>query len=96
MKSRPQVVYYSASNGFSVGLYKIFVYFEAVVHESTILSSPPPTCIAHPGAIRLHDYWTVYDSPSDRSLVCYTPYNIGSNNIVCKVIFSGMMCASSR
>ena len=48
--------------------YKIFVYFEAVVHESTILSFPPPTCIAHPGAILLHDYWTVYDSPSDLRL----------------------------
>jgi len=39
--------------------YKIFVYFEAIVHESTILSFPPPTCIAHPGAILLHDDWTV-------------------------------------
>jgi len=42
-----------------LGLYKIFVYFEAIVHESTILSFPPPTCIAHPGAILLHDNWTV-------------------------------------
>jgi len=42
-----------------VGLYKIFVYFEAVVHEPTILSFPTPTCIAHPGAILLHDDWTV-------------------------------------
>jgi len=57
-------------------------YFEAVAHESTILSFPPPTCIAHPGAILLHDYWTVYDSPSDLPCVCYTPYNIGNNNIV--------------
>jgi len=22
---------------------------------------PPPICIAHPGAIRLHDYWAVFD-----------------------------------
>jgi len=64
------------------GLYKIFVYFEAVVNESTILSFPPHTCIAHPGAIRLHDYWTVYNSPSDLPFVCYTPYTIGHNNIV--------------
>jgi len=42
-----------------VDIYKIFVYFEAIVHESTILSFPPPTCIAHPGAILLHDDWTV-------------------------------------
>ena len=31
-------------------LYEIFVYFEAVVHEATILSIPPPTCVAHAGA----------------------------------------------
>ena len=28
------------------------------------LSFHPPTCIAYPGAILLHDYWTVHDSPS--------------------------------
>jgi len=38
------------------------------VHESTIVSFPPPTCIAHPGAILSHEYWTVYDSPSDLPL----------------------------
>jgi len=42
----------------------------------------PPTCIAHPGAIRLHDYWAVYDFPSGLPFVCYTPYNIGDGNIV--------------
>jgi len=52
------------------------------VHDSTILSFPPPTCIAYPGAILSHDYWTVYDSPSDLLCVCYTPYKIGINNIV--------------
>ena len=65
-----------------LGLYKIFVYIEAVGHESTTRSPPPPTCFAHPGALLLHDYWTVYDSPSDLPLVCYTPYTIGNNNIV--------------
>ena len=65
-----------------VGLYKIFVYYEAVVHESCILAFPPPTCIAHPGAVLLHDYWTAYDFPSDLSFVCYAPYTIGNNNIV--------------
>ena len=65
-----------------IGLYKIFVYFEAVVHESTIPPCPPPTCIVYPGAILLHDHWTVYDSPSDLPCVCYIPYNIGNNNIV--------------
>jgi len=57
------------TRGFS--LYKIFFHFEAVVHESIIISFPPPTCIAHPGAILLHDYWTVYDSDSDLPCVCY-------------------------
>ena len=52
------------------------------MHESTILSFPSPTCIAHPSAILLHDYPAVYDSPSDLPFVCYTPYNIGNNNIV--------------
>ena len=42
-----------------VGLYKILVYVQAVVHESTVLSFPPPTCIVHLGAIFLHVYWTV-------------------------------------
>jgi len=39
-----------------LGHYKRLVYFEAVVHESPILSPPPSICIAHPGAILLHDY----------------------------------------
>jgi len=30
----------------------------------------------------LHDYWAVYDSPSELSCVGFTPYNIGNNNIV--------------
>jgi len=42
-----------------LGLYKIFVYFEAVVNKSTIRPFSLPTCIAHPGSILLHDYWTV-------------------------------------
>jgi len=33
--------------------YKIFFYFEAVVHKSTILSFPSPTCVAHPVAMLL-------------------------------------------
>jgi len=67
-----------------LSLYKMFVYFEAVASESesTILWFPPPTCIAHPGGIPLHDSWTVYDSPSDLPCVCYIPYNTGNNNIV--------------
>jgi len=63
-------------------LNKILFHFKALLWESIILSSPPPTCIAHPGAIVLHEYWTVYDSPSDLPFVCYTQYKIGNNNIV--------------
>ena len=65
-----------------MSLYKIFVYFEAVVYESSSLSFPTPTCIAHPGAILFHDSRTVYDSPSDLPFVCYIPYNTGNNIIV--------------
>ena len=48
------------------------------MHESTIFACPTPTCVAHPGAILLHDDWTVYDSLSDLPVVCYTPYKIGN------------------
>jgi len=34
-----------------------------------------------PSTIRLHDYWTMYDSPSELSFLCHTPYNIGDGNI---------------
>jgi len=30
-------------------------------NQPSVHSLPPPTCIAHPGAIRFHNYWTVYD-----------------------------------
>jgi len=68
--------------GWLIGLDKIFFYFKSFVHESVVLSFPPTTYIAYPGAIPLHDYWTVYDSPSDLPFVCYTPYNIGNNIIM--------------
>ena len=42
-----------------LGLYKILVYFGAIVHESTILSFPTPTCMARPDAILLHDYYII-------------------------------------
>jgi len=72
----------SARRLLQLGLYKIFVYVEAVGHESTILSFPPSTCIAHPAPVLLHDYWTVYDSPSDLPCVCYTPHTFGNTNSV--------------
>jgi len=65
-------------------LYKIFFYFEALVHESTIVSFPAHTCIAHPGAIVLHDYWAVYDSPSDPPFVLFIQDTILVITISCK------------
>ena len=42
-----------------LGLYKIFFYCEAIVHQSTILLFPSPTCMTHHSAILLHEYNTV-------------------------------------
>jgi len=63
-------------------LYKIFLYFEAFVHESIIHLVPPPTCISHTVATLMHDYWAVYEPPSDLPFVCHTSYNIGHYNTV--------------
>jgi len=52
-----------APTGCGVVLYKILFDFEAFVHESIILSLPPPICIALTIAIRLHDYCAIYDAP---------------------------------
>ena len=64
-----------AASPIPVGLYKILFSCETVVHESTIRSFPAPTCIAHPGAILVHDYWAVNDSPSELSsgMLCTIP-----------------------
>ena len=43
---------------------------------------PPPTCLAHPSAILLHDYDTLFDSLFDLPFVCDTPYAIDNNNIL--------------
>jgi len=48
-----------------LSLYKILLYLEALVHESTILLLPPSTCIAGTIAILLHDYCAIYDAPRD-------------------------------
>ena len=65
-----------------LGLYKVMFYFEAVVHESTFLLSPPPTCIAHTVAILLRYYCAIFDPPPDPLFVCHTPYHIVHRNIV--------------
>jgi len=41
---------------------KILFYFDAVVHESIILLSPPPTCTPRTIAILLHVYCAIYDA----------------------------------
>ena len=48
-------------------------------------TSPPPCPPALPTLVQYYctliAYWTIYDSPSDLPFICYTPYNIGNNNI---------------
>jgi len=61
---------YNAGMYASLGLYTRFVYLDADVHESTIRSLPRPPAFAHPSAILLHDYWAIYDFPSDLAFVC--------------------------
>jgi len=51
------------------------------VHISSILSLPPPTCIARTIAILLHVYCAIYDAPPT-PCVCHAPYYIGNCNIV--------------
>jgi len=62
--------------------YKTLFYFEVFVHESIILSLPPPTCIARTIAIRLHVHCALHAAPPDPPFVCHTPYNIGDCNIL--------------
>jgi len=47
---------------------------------------PPPTCIAHPGAILLHNYWTVCDFPSDHPL-----YGIHHTILVLTILCRGQL-----
>ena len=54
---------FSCLAGAQFGLYKILFHFETLVHESIILSLPPPTCIARTIAMLLHVYWAIYDAP---------------------------------
>ena len=66
-------------------LYKIFVHFEAFMHESIILVLPFPIGIAHNSAIVLHVYFATYDPPRPPPplRICHTLYNIG-NAISCE------------
>jgi len=52
-----------------------------LVHESTILLLPPPTCIACTIAILVHGYCAIYDAPPPHPCVCHTPYDIGNSSI---------------
>jgi len=56
---------------------------EAFVHESILFSPPSPSCIGHTVAIQKHDYWAVYEPPSD--LLLYAMYHtILAITISCK------------
>ena len=50
-------------NPAQLGLYKILFYLKAFVHESIILLSPPPACMAHTVAVVLHVYCAIYGAP---------------------------------
>jgi len=63
-------------------LYKIWFDFEAFVHETSILSLPPPTCKAYPIEILLYVNCALHDAPRDLPCVCHTLDNTGNNNIV--------------
>jgi len=54
-----------------------------VCTNRTILSFAAPTCIAHPGAILLHDYWAVYDPPLT-ACVYTIHHRISAITISCK------------
>jgi len=64
-------------------LYKKFDYFEAFVHESTILSPPAQTYIAHPGALLLRDYGQ-HTTPPPISRVYAIHHTILVKTISCK------------
>ena len=62
-------------------LHKILLYFEAFVHESTILSFPPPHLHCLPWCNSIALLRNIL-RPADPSFVCHTPYNIGNGNVV--------------
>jgi len=69
------------SSASPVGLCKIFFYFEAFVHESSIRGLSPHICIARTIAILLHVYCAICDAPFDLPFVCHTPYIIGNDRV---------------
>jgi len=60
------------------------------VQESIIPLLPSPICITHTTAIQLRDLCAIHDLPPTLPLyatfICHTPYNIGNNNIVYRLI----------
>jgi len=55
-----------------VSLYKIFVHFEASMHESIILVLPSPACTAHNSALLLRDRCAIYDTHDHPLRMPYT------------------------
>jgi len=76
-----------------VSLCKIFVYFEAVMFESTILACIPHAHLHCPPwcntIARFLDSMRDSPSPTSRLCVCYTPYNTynntGNDNLVLRL-----------
>jgi len=66
-----------------VGLYKIFVHFNAFVNEPIIILLPPSTCNAHTVAIVLHDCCARY-APPPTPLLYAAHYTILAMEILCK------------
>jgi len=66
-----------------VGLYQVFFHSEAFVHESIILWSLPPPCIARTIAVLVHVYCAIYDPPPT-PLVYAIHHTISVMTISCK------------
>jgi len=65
-----------------LGLYKIFVLFEAFVQESIlVINTPPLDCAPHSPLHRPHGLRIIVFHP-DHLVMQYFPYNIGDDNIV--------------
>jgi len=65
-----------------LGLYKIFVLFDAFVQESTLLSASTPLVWAPHSIPSLPTLVRNMVFPPDHPVLQYLPYNIGNSNIV--------------
>ena len=70
--------------GQHIGLYNMFVHFNAFVNEPSLIVLPPPTCNARTVAIVLHDYCARY-APSPTPLL----YAIHHTRLVIAILCIG-------